>query len=81
MSTATLVSVEECLANGDKPTPEYLEGILRPRSTPTQLHSLVQHFLVVLLRQMGLSALPETGPPGLSRSARNIMPGVFRTAG
>ena len=59
MSTATLVSVEDYLASGVKPTPEYREGILRPRSMPSLLHSLVQHFLVVLLRQMGLAAFQE----------------------
>ena len=59
MSAATLVSVEEYLANPGTPESEYLDGALRRRSMPTLLHSIIQTILVALLRRQGVRAFAE----------------------
>ena|SRR5215472_10019798 len=59
MSAATLISVEEYLANPTVPESEYIDGVLRPRSMPTSLHSLISYLLIVMLRGQGVRALAE----------------------
>jgi Uma2 family endonuclease len=42
-----------------KPAFEYLDGVLRQKSTPTKPHVKAQHVMVVLLRRQGLDAFGE----------------------
>jgi Uma2 family endonuclease len=59
VSTAALVSIAEYLANPGVPEAEYIDGVLRPRSMPTGLHSIIQFLLQVMLRRQGVKALGE----------------------
>jgi Uma2 family endonuclease len=59
MSSATLVSVADYLRRTEKPTCEYDEGVLSPKSMPTKIHSLLQYILVGMLRGQAVDALHE----------------------
>ena len=59
MSAASLISVEEYLANPTVPESEYIDGVLRSRSKPTLLHSIIQAVLIVMLRSQGVRAYAE----------------------
>ena len=59
MSAATLISVEEYLANPGVPESEYIDGVLRPRSMPTSLHGIIQALLIIILGKQGIGAFPE----------------------
>ena len=58
-SITSTMSVEEYLAASFKPPCEYIDGVLRQKSTPTKLHALVQFLLVTLVRKQGWEALAE----------------------
>ena len=58
-SVTSTMSVDEYLATSFKPSREYIDGVLREKSLPTKLHSLIQFLLVTLLRKQGLEALAE----------------------
>jgi Uma2 family endonuclease len=59
MSSTTLISLEEYLTRSDKPTCEYIDGVLRPKPLPTKLHALIEFLLVAILRRQGVDALAE----------------------
>jgi Uma2 family endonuclease len=59
MSTATLVSVAEYLRMTEKPSREYRDGVLYPKSMATSSHGIVQGTLVSLLRQHNVQAGSE----------------------
>jgi Uma2 family endonuclease len=59
MSSTTLISLEEYLARSDKPTCEYIDGVLHPKPLPTKLHALIEFLLVAILRRQGVDALAE----------------------
>ncbi len=59
MSSAALVSLDEYLHRSGKPSCEYVDGVLHPKSMPTKLHALIQYMLVALLRKQDVEALPE----------------------
>lgn len=59
VSTGTLVSVEEYLRYSGKPSIEYREGVLVPKSMPTTFHGLMEFMLVMMLRRQGVQAAPE----------------------
>lgn len=59
MSTTAHVSVEDYLRRTEKPYCEYVEGVLYPKAMPTLGHSLLEFFLVSMLRRAGLDAAQE----------------------
>jgi Uma2 family endonuclease len=59
MSATAIVSVEDYLRRTEKPTCEYVDGVLHPKPMPTSLHAFAQAMLIVLLRPQGVQALPE----------------------
>jgi Uma2 family endonuclease len=59
MSAAALVSVEDYLRLTEKPTCEYVDGVLYPKPMPTTLHALIQKILMALLDRQGVQALSE----------------------
>jgi len=59
MSATAIVSVEDYLRRTEKPSCEYVNGVLYPKPMPTKLHALAQYMLLVLLRRQGLEALSE----------------------
>jgi Uma2 family endonuclease len=59
MSSPTLVSLEEYLTRSEKPTCEYIDGVLRPKPLPTKLHGLIEFLLVAILRSQGVEAVAE----------------------
>jgi Uma2 family endonuclease len=59
MSAAALVSVEDYLRLTEKPTCEYVDGVLYPKPMPTKFHGLIEFFLVQALRQQGVEAVAE----------------------
>jgi Uma2 family endonuclease len=54
-----MISVEEYLANPSVPESEYIDGVLRPRTLPTLLHSIISYVLIVMLRAQGVRAYAE----------------------
>ena len=59
MGTPALVSVEEYLRHRDKPSSEYIDGVLHPKAMPTTPHGRMQWMLLMLLNKFGIEALPE----------------------
>jgi Uma2 family endonuclease len=59
MSATAMVSVEDYLRRTEKPYCEYVDGVLRSKSTPTTLHARVQFLLQLLLHRQGVEALGE----------------------
>ncbi len=59
MSSPTLVSLEEYLTRSEKPTCEYIDGVLRPKPLPTKLHGVIEFLLVAILRSQGVEAVAE----------------------
>lgn len=59
MGSTSITPVEEYLSRTEKPLCEYRDGVLRAKPMPTKLHGLVQFTLVLLLRRLGLDAVPE----------------------
>ena len=59
MSAVTLISVDEYLRRSEKPSCEYVDGVLQPKPMPTRHHALIQFLLVTLLRRQGVEALSE----------------------
>ncbi len=52
-------SVEEYLRLSEKPTCEYRDGVLYPKAMPAKFHSELEFMLVLMLRKLGLEAVPE----------------------
>ena len=59
MSTIALKSVEEFLRLTEKPYREYRDGVVSSKAMPTKLHSIIQFALLMLLRDQGVTPLPE----------------------
>jgi len=61
MASALLVPVEEYLRSAEKPVPDYIDGMLRPRSMPTYKHGKMQFRVGLLINRlgMGFEAIPE----------------------
>lgn len=59
MSTSALISVEEYLRRTDKPTCEYIDGVLLPKAMPTAAHGRMHAILLMLLNRLAVEALPE----------------------
>lgn len=49
MESATLISVDEYLSTTYKPACDYLDGVLRPKPTPTWNHSMIQSQILQLI--------------------------------
>jgi Uma2 family endonuclease len=59
MSATAIVSLEDYLRRTEKPSCEYVDGVLYPKPMPTLLHGLLENILVALLRQQGVQAVSE----------------------
>ena len=59
MSAITLIPVDEYLRCSEKPTCEYRDGVLYPKSMATTFHGLLEFMLVLMLRKLGLPAASE----------------------
>src|SRR5947209_810341 len=61
MATGTLISAEEYLKLSDKPTCEYIDGVLRPKPMPTFKHGKMEKRLLTLIDpfEMDFVAIPE----------------------
>jgi Uma2 family endonuclease len=59
MSATILMPVEEYLRLTEKPYCEYREGAVSPKAMPTKFHAIIQYALLLLLRALGVQALPE----------------------
>jgi Uma2 family endonuclease len=59
MSATATVSVEDYLRRTEKPSCEYVDGVLYPKAMPTTLHALIQSILIRLLSPQGVYALGE----------------------
>ena len=59
MSTTALIPVDEYLRSSEKPNCEYRDGVLYPKSMATTIHGLLEFMLLVMLRRLGLQAVPE----------------------
>jgi Uma2 family endonuclease len=59
MSAATTVSVEDYLRRTEKPSCEYVDGVLYPKALATTVHGLLEVTLALLLQKQGLQAAPE----------------------
>jgi Uma2 family endonuclease len=59
MNATAIVSVEDYLRRTEKPSCEYVDGVLYPKPMATLLHGLIQFMLQVLLRKQGVQAVAE----------------------